>query len=225
MAEENGQKIAMRYFLTGAVAVGKSTAAAFFRSLQTHDEWLEPRESGMEKDPALIDDPVRITKIDNWVADQVAKKNVILANVSSGLHIVDRAPLDAFAFTKEADWTSKAELLRRAVTPGKATSRKLCPGHVILLLGDPEVMAVRAIAKHKSTDSSKLKKQQDLLNIVYGCRGFGVTVVDTRDKNSFRVAKEIANIIHCKPYQEADIDGWLRGIAVSQIVAAAQPKI
>lgn len=209
LAEEYGQNVAMRFFLTGAVAVGKSTTAAFFRSLQTHDEWLEPREEGMEKDPELIESPEQIAKIDKWVTEQIAKKNVILSNAGTGIHIVDRAPLDAFAFTKECGWVAKAKLLRSAVSPGMATSRKLCPGHVILLTGDPDVMAVRAIAKHKSTDADKLRKQQDLLKIAYGERGIGVTVIDTKYKSALRVAKEVARVIHCEKYVEANIDDWL----------------
>jgi hypothetical protein len=213
LVEESGGKNIYRYFITGPVSVGKSTMISHFQSLKTHDEWLEPRPLGMEKDPSKVKDN-DIKQIDAWVARQIGLKNVGLLEYSTGLHIIDRAPLDAFAFTPRKGWVDKAKFIKKGISPGKA-NRKLCPGHIILMIGDPSVMASRSIMKHKDTDAKNLEDQQKVLEKVYKNEKQGVNVVDvvdTRDKTVEQVAKEIARIIHCNEYTEANMQEWLNRI-------------
>jgi broad-specificity NMP kinase len=80
-------------------------------------------------------------------------------------------------------------------------------------------MAARAIVGHRDTDAEHLKKQQDMLEIVYQKRGKGVTTVDTRDKSIRQVAKEIAKIVHLAPYEEAPMQKWLDQIEEGSIKA------
>lgn len=217
LLENEGLHENYKYYLVGSVAVGKTTALSNFRSLATQDEWLETMPEDMAKDPSKVDDD-NINLIDKWIADQVAKKNYRLLNCSPGIHIIDRAPLDAFAFTpltKDA-WIDKARLLKSAISPGRA-NRKLCSAHVILLTGDPFVMASRAIANQRDTDSQKLKKQQDLLLHTYtkagDGSGEGVTILDTKNKTKSQVAKEIARIIYLDKYIPAPLNDWLENFA------------
>lgn len=211
LVEERGKINIYRYFITGPVSVGKSTMISHFQSLKTYDEWLEPRPPGMEKDPSKVENKDDLKQIDAWIAKQIGLKNVDLLEYSTGLHIIDRAPLDAFAFTPPDEWIEKAQLIKKGVSPGKS-KRELCPGHIIFMIGDPQVMASRAIMKHKDTDANKLEEQQDVLKEVYGKEKMGVTVVDTRDKTIGQVAKEIARIIHCNHYTEANMQEWLNQI-------------
>lgn len=213
LLENEGLFTNYKYYLVGSVAVGKTTALSNFRSLATQDEWLEPMPEDMAKDPSKVDAD-NINLIDKWIASQVAKKNYRLLNCTSGIHMIDRAPLDAFAFTPltKEEWMNKASLLKSEISPKKAT-RGLCPAHVILLTGDPPVMASRAIANQRDTDAEKLKKQQDLLLYTYtkaGCdSGTGVTVLDTKNKTKSQVAKEIARIIYLNEYIPAPLNDWL----------------
>lgn len=211
LVEEKGGIDIYRYFITGSVSVGKSTMLSHFQSLKTHDEWLEPLPPGMEKDPAKVEDKDDIKQIDDWIAKQIGLKNVELLDNPTGLHIIDRAPLDAFAFTPVEEWVDKAQLIKKEIRPGKST-RELCPGHIIFMIGDAEVMASRAIMRHKDTDAKSLKKQQVMLEQVYGGGKTGVTIVDTRDKTIWQVAKRIARIIHCDVYTEANMQEWLNKI-------------
>jgi len=197
-----------KYFVTGSVAVGKSTTVSHFKNLTTHEEWLDPLVEGMEKDPSLLT-PEEREFIDNFIAEQVALKNSILDQRTSGIYIVDRCPLDAFAFTKNNLWKEKAELLRSKINPGLA-NRKLCPGHIIFLTGDPNVIAIRALAAHKRTDDKKLKAQQEKLKYVYTKFEKGVSIIDIRDKNISQVVKEVAKVIHENEYTEAPMDEKLR---------------
>ncbi|MDD2319445.1 MAG: SIR2 family protein [Geobacteraceae bacterium] len=213
LCEETGVNPLYYYFVTGCVSVGKSTAVSNFSSLVTHDEWLEPRESGMEKDPTLVKKDI-IKKIDEWVYDQLGKKNKVLLRETEGINIVDRAPLDAFAFnTPKKSWPKKAKLIMNKVRPDRSETR-LCKGHIILLVGDPNVMEVRSILKHKMTDSSKLQKQQDSLLEVY--KRNKVTIIDTRNYDTCQVAKQIARIIYCEDYNPVEMHDWLEKIEKGQ---------
>lgn len=49
-----------------------------FRSLRTHEEWLDERVPGMEKDPSFVNKDVKIQEIDYWVAEQWQAKNFVL---------------------------------------------------------------------------------------------------------------------------------------------------
>lgn len=204
-ADECGVDPMYRFLITGAVGAGKSTMVSNFRSLRSYDEWLEPRRPGMEKDPSKLDSDT-IRAIDSWVNRQLYLKNLAMLDAKEGVHIVDRAPLDAFAFGPRDGWATKARQIREAIAPDESNKR-LVPAHIILLTGDPEVMAVRAISKHKETDGDALKEQQKLLLKIY--TGDGVSVVDTRDKSAKQVVKEIASIIHRQKYAQMDLAGRL----------------
>ena len=207
-AEENGSSTKFRFLVTGCVSVGKSTTVSQFRSLKTLDEWLDQRAPGMEKDPAKLT-PDEVLEIDRFVAKQIGLKNLNLLNSGDGVLIVDRAPLDAFAFTNLDKWMEKAGRLREGVSPRRA-ERALCSAHIIFLVGDPAVMAVRSLGRHKEMDVEHLRRQQTLLETVYQGRD-GVSVVYTVDKTVAQVTKEVASIIHRKlPYTEAALDEWLR---------------
>lgn len=217
LAEEVGLVTQMRFLVTGVVAVGKSTVVSNFRSLRSYGEWLEPRRPGMEKDPSKVNS-ASIREIDAWVAKQLNLKNLAMQDAKLGIHIVDRAPLDAFAFTPPSEWRQKAVSIREAVSPGKS-NRKLVPAHIILLTGDPDVIAVRAISNHRDTDSEALKRQQDLLKHVYCQPDSPVTVIDTRDKSIRQVVKEVARVVHLGKYAEMSIHECLLKVERGEIHA------
>lgn len=215
LAQEVVRHYSFRYFVVGSVAAGKSTTVNYFRSLLTQDEWTEQRAPNMEKAPDLLTEVEKV-EIDNWVAEQVNQKNMNLLDTAiSGIHVIDRAPLDAFAFTLEEDmWKSKATLLLGAVAPGLATERKLVPGHVIFLQNDAAVMAERAISLHKNTNAEKLNSQQNALLHVYEKLKpkDGMTLINAFQKTPGEVAKEVAKIIFREGYVETDMHQLLLDI-------------
>ena len=216
MIDQLGLHSVYRFYLTGSVCVGKSTAVSQFRSLRTHDEWLERKVEGMEKDPNKVNDDEKIKQIDLWVAEQWRNKNYILSQQKSGIHIIDRAPLDAFAFTPEEEWVAKAKLTKENITPEKSTT-KLCKGKIILLIGDPNEMSVRALRLQKEVSVEDLKHRQKLLKIVYSDSNNGIIELDTRSKSRERVAKEICKIIHLDTYEECDMQEILEKIEKEKI--------
>ncbi|WP_158238584.1 SIR2 family protein [Pollutimonas subterranea] len=214
-AQEIVQHWSFRFFVVGSVAAGKSTTVGNFRSMLTQDEWTEQRAPNMEKAPDLLTDDQK-NEIDRWVADQVNQKNLNLMNTAySGIHVIDRAPLDAFAFTLDkTEWPAKAKLLREAITPGLATDRRLVPGHVVFLKNHAGVMAERAISLHKNTTEEKLQTQQDELLHVYKKLkpAIGLTIVNAFQKTPSEVVKEVARVIFNNKYEEADMHQLLLSI-------------
>jgi hypothetical protein len=215
VAQEVVQHSSFRFFVVGSVAAGKSTTVNNFRSMLTQDEWTEERAPNMEKAPELLTQDQK-KEIDSWVADQVNQKNLnLMASTDHGIHVIDRAPLDAFAFTLERDeWPAKAKLLREAITPGLARNRRLVPGHVVFLHNDPVVMAERAISLQKATDSEKLATQQNALLHVYKKLKptGGLTVINAFQKTPGEVTKEVARVIFSEKYEEADMHQLLLDI-------------
>jgi hypothetical protein len=206
LLDKLGLKNVYKYYIAGSVCVGKSTIVSHFKNLNTIEEWLDIFPEGMEKDPSKAQERLKI--IDEWIAKQWYRKNIIINECNCGILIIDRTPLDAFAFTDEDKWADKAILTKQEISPGRS-NYILSPGHIILLIGDPKVMGVRAIICHRDTDADHLLKQQEMLIKVYSSINHGVTRVDTTNRNISQVIKEVARIIHCSDYQEAPMQEWL----------------
>ena len=81
----------------------------------------------------------------------------------------------------------------------------------------PSTMASRAILSQKETDSTKLKKQQKLINYIYSQAPMGIRRIDTRNKTKAQVAKEIARIIFLDDYEEAPLNQMLEDIRTGKI--------
>jgi len=215
IAEDIHVPTAYRFFLTGSVSVGKSTSVSHFRSLLTSDEWLEQKEEGMDADPTIID-PEKIKRIDKWVAQQWRLKNHSLNSRNHAVQIVDRCPLDAFAFTPENEWISKAKLTKELVTPNPDNT-PLCKGRVILMTGDPSVMAVRALRVQKTVTQEKLCYRQNLLRVVYDKNVCGITEINTCEKSIRCVVKDICRVVHIEDYAECDLQIILDKIEAGKI--------
>ena len=204
-ANDHGIDLMFTYLVTGAVGAGKSSVISHFRSLRQHDEWLEPRFPGMEQAVDLLDDEY-LRMIDEWVDQQFALKNRVLHAKENaiGVHILDRGPLDPLAFTKDGRIDRRAKRLHGAITRSKL-QRAVVPAHVILLIGDPDEMAIRAKARGKVFTSSVLRRQQDDLCTVYGDES-GTTIIDTRGLTITEVVKRVAAIVHRNDYCELNLD-------------------
>ena len=196
------------FVVTGAVGSGKSSVISHFRSLRQHDEWLEPRLEGMERQ---IEDlsSTQVEKIDRWVDQQFALKNSVLHNQeqnSVAIHILDRGPLDPLAFVKGSRVTDRAQKLKKAMK--HKLEQVIVPSHVVVLVADPKEMEIRAATRGKAFSEISLTKQQQALLGTYG-DGKGVTVVDTRGLSLSQVVRRVAKIIHRDPYHELDLSARL----------------
>lgn len=202
------------FVVTGAVGSGKSSVISHFRSLRQHDEWLEPRLEGMERQ---VDDlpAIQIEKIDRWVDQQFSFKNIVLHAPENtvAVHILDRGPLDPLAFAQGGQMMDRALKLQKAMK--HKLQKVIVPSHVILLLADPKEMEIRAATRGKQFSEMSLEKQQDALRKIYGT-GSGVTVIDTRGLTLHQVVGRVARVIHRDPYVEIDLSARLKEFAEPQ---------
>lgn len=196
-AEQHEIPVRFRFYVTGALGVGKSTTINHFRNLVALDEWLDQRLPILGKDWEILKEDEKKTA-DEWIISQFKRKNDILRNEREGIFILDRGPLDPLSFTPDAEWNSKANRLLSAICPGKA-KWSVEDGRVILLQGEGSELALRMIlTQRKDYTDEKLQKMEQRLGKGYGIEG--VTRFDTRGLPPSDVARRVAEIIHLEPY-------------------------
>ncbi len=194
------------YYLTGAIGVGKSTTASLLRSLHVLDEWLEVRPLVLAKPWDQLT-PDESKEVDSWIIDQFCIKNDTLRYLDPALALVDRPPLDPLTFTKVEERPDKAKSLLDGICPGRKW--KIESGVVILLIGDPEVLAsrVRATGRNDYSIQRLTDLQKSVLDIY---QGEGVHKIDTKNLSILEVTKKVSEIIHRYKYVPYDLDKELQ---------------
>jgi len=230
-----------KFFITGAVAAGKSTTFNQFKSFLTFDEWLEEMPSKMELAPSGIKEDEE-KAIDNWIAVQINRKNTNLIDKTNlyqpCIAIIDRAPSDAYSFFTDINdlispetpgaetekevrlkklsnlWKAKAKLHLSKLSRGSI----LTGGKIIFLEGEICEMEKRAKQKFREYTARDLKIQQEELHyIAEGAKKLSgkddsVAFVNVTNKTIEQVTKEVAEIIFFDEYQEVDFQDILLSI-------------
>ncbi len=231
-AEDESIDTVYHFYVVGAVGAGKSTVVSHLRDLVTHDEWVEDRLPALAEvwDQLDTDEQTKKKKqrkkkkakkkketkketkkdrIDEWIAQQFREKNHILSDEKVGLIVTDRCPLDPLVFTDTKEWQRKASFLLDRVCRG--TNTKLVPGHIILLLDDPEVLDLRVRRTNKKYRAAELGRMQESLKHLYSMSE--MTCVDCRFRSLHDVMKEVGRIVHLtEKHEAADIDGRMNEI-------------
>ncbi|GBE10260.1 hypothetical protein BMS3Abin12_00822 [bacterium BMS3Abin12] len=196
-AAQHDIQVRYRYYVTGALGVGKSTAINQFRNLVVLDEWLEQRLSILGKGWDKLTDDEKST-VDEWIVKQFKTKNDILRHDREGIFLMDRGPLDPITFTPDAEWSDKSAQLLNTICPGQA-QWQVEDGRVILLQGEGAELALRmVITKRDDYTAEKLVSMEERLGKIYGVEG--VTRFDTRGLVPSDVARRVAEIIHLEVY-------------------------
>lgn len=197
-AEQHDIRVKYRFYITGAMGVGKSTVINQFRNLYVLDEWMEERLEVLAKpwdDLTLAERE----QADSWIVNQFKLKNDLLRNNREGIFVMDRGPLDPVTFTPEDEWCSKAERLLDAICPGQA-QWSVEDGRVVLLRGECGELALRMImTQRKAYTADKLKELEEKLRTVYGSNG--VTEFDTNGLSPTDVTRRLAEVIHLDNYE------------------------
>lgn len=199
-------------YITGPVGVGKTTVKNLINCFCTINEWTSTEliPEALKKPPEALTRSER-EKIDEWIANQVNLKNLKLRNLDPGIYVIDRCPLDAFAFTSLHEWQKKAKFLNTHL------ERKIIGGHIILLLGDPHVMAIRALKDGKTPTDESISLQQELLKKVYPSDEDGITVINTHRKTPSQIVKIIIKKIFFEKYNIFQLQEWLDNIELGVI--------
>lgn len=160
-----------KYYISGPVASGKSTLLENLRGFETLEEWPErtPAELYMDHKRLM---PEQRVEVDKWVYRQLKVKNKHFVRSEPGIHVMDRAPLDLFAFSiDEAENSRKAGEIKDQVE----NDEKLSDGKVMLVVASPDVLVERQLRRGRlptdkggvSYDGVSLKSQTEQLLLTY----------------------------------------------------------
>jgi predicted ATPase len=203
------------FYIAGSVASGKTTLLSYFRNTYVFDEWLEPRIPEIVK-PSNVLTPSERAIADAWVLKQVRMKNNNLSAMKSGIYFVDRAPLDAFAFTEAGKFKEKAEMLDKEVC-GTKDRKRLHSGCVFLLEADPKELQTRMFRRGRSESSADyLADQQEQLKAVYS--GGGRYLIDAKCASAHSLARQIAQIVYRQPYVAFECDERLLQVKMTGVL-------
>jgi hypothetical protein len=196
------------YYLIGSVGVGKSTAISNFRNLITYDEWVDERRPDMaipEKRIPPSKKKKQVAEINRWTAEQFRKKNLALAKKQTGIHLVDRCPLDPLTFGTKSERRAKADDLLKTITDKQ--SHPIEKGHLIYLEGDTGDIQQRNTYKHKYWTPNEIEDLIDKIDAIY--KKTPRTNICTRGRSVFQVSREIAKVIFLDPYNDVNLEAEL----------------
>lgn len=186
-----------RFYLTGALGVGKSSTVNQLRNLMVLDEWAEPRLPLLAKPWDTLTHSER-DKCDSWIAKQFKIKNDKLRHEKIGIALVDRPPMDPLVFTPLSERSTKAFFLLNTICPGGKW--EIAEGTVIFLVGNSKELAARVLVTGKSGyTEDRLSDMENSLRSVYD--GEGVRIVDTRGMSIAQVTRRVSEIIHFEEYK------------------------
>jgi len=212
-ADEVGAKTRFVYYLSGPVGAGKTSVVQKFKSLAWLGEWVDSRPSLLMK-PHVELTPEERAEVDAWVSDQFRRKNFKVSELGQALVICDRTPLDPLAFTLSTERAARAEQHFKQLFPGNST-RKLEPGHVIVLCASGEELLSRAKERHLTATPQYLEEQQSAIKDLLGCPSAGITVLSTSGRNLSQVVRCVAHIVHLDGYSEVNLHDRLKALKTS----------
>jgi hypothetical protein len=193
-----------RYYITGAVGSGKSTAVNNLRSLKTFDEWLDPKIDLMEKPAKDLSDEEKET-VNKWIDDQFSRKNFNIKDNNFCISVIDRSPIDPLAFQTDSNGKIVLKDVKTRAKELKETYKPFIPkGCVILLNGNPEELLAHVVSRHKNATVKYIKYQQDFLISMFPHNE--VYILETRGLSEYEVTKKISLIIFTEKYREIDMN-------------------
>jgi hypothetical protein len=135
--------------------------------------------------------------------DQIRLKNGRFQEARGGIHVMDRAPLDAFAFTPKGEQSAKADLIWQRVCVEYSPLEK---GTVLFLKGRPEDLAMRQRWRGRSGDAGYIATQQRELAETYSWSDDRAYEIDTTGQSVDVVVRRMLRLIHLCEYRHFNFD-------------------
>jgi hypothetical protein len=190
--------LAYRFYLTGAIGVGKSTVSKHLQNLSVLDEWVETRLSTLAKPWDTLTGAER-KPTDAWINKQFHQKNETLWGKTIGMFLVDRPPLDPLVFAPLDDRPARAKSLVKAIC--RKRGRVILDGAICILRGEPKELSVRVMATGRDGyTADKVLQMQDTMATLYA--GPGAFPLETCGMSVSDVTKKVAELICFEPYVE-----------------------
>jgi len=200
-----GVRTDYRYYLTGSVGAGKTTAIEQIRCLDCFDEWVDRKHPLLHKPHQELTTAER-EEVDGWINQQFRKKNRRVSQASRTVALVDRSPLDPlyFAADKEAE-KGRAVELRQWMVPANSHIKTIAAGHLIILKCDVAVLRTRLASRDKRYSDEQILENQERV-VDFWREHPQATVVDTTNMSIRQVIKRILAIVLFENYAEIDFD-------------------
>lgn len=196
------------YYIVGPVSVGKTSVVSRLRGVDVVDEWLTPRKPEIAKPSHKLTDEER-RDVDLWIMDQIRLKNSVFKRSKCGISVMDRAPLDAFAFTPAAEQKAKADLIWKVACVGGPHGVSLESGTVLLLRGRAVDLEMRQRWRGRSGDRAYVEEQQKELFRTYCVSDGGAYEIDTTGQSLDVVVRRVLKVLHLSDYREFDFNSRL----------------
>lgn len=128
------------YYIVGCPASGKTTLLENLRCFYTIEEWTQPLPPTMHgRFDKLTEEEQR--DVDRFLDTELIKKDKIATSMKTGFVIMDRAPLDLFAFsTAPEENMRKVNQVKTITNNGVSDFSK---GHIIFLEASASELALR----------------------------------------------------------------------------------
>jgi broad-specificity NMP kinase len=192
-----------RFYITGSVGSGKTTALEQIRSIKTFDEWVDRRHPLLGCPHSELTSEQR-QEVDNWINQQFRKKNRRINAANQSISIIDRSPLDPLYFVVDKRSISeRAKELIYWMVPNQGAVKQIASGHIIILKCDPRGLRVRLASRAKSYTEAQLIPQIEIIEETW--KGFPVTVIDTTNMSISQVVSKILETILFCPYESIDL--------------------
>ncbi|MCL2403506.1 MAG: hypothetical protein FWC86_04685 [Coriobacteriia bacterium] len=213
-----------RYYIMGVVGVGKSTLREQLRtalqegtgknqSFNIYEEW--PEAMATEVTHAMESmSRCSAEEIQEWIFSQLADKNELISSDQADLHIIDRSPLDTYAFYPPQEWEGRAQQLLNVLHEKDSTP--LAPGELIFLHGSPRIIYERMDrAREYSVNSIAQQQSSFELLIDYLARDFNYTVkrIDVRNQSPEQVATKAQDIMSASNYSPLNMQNVVEVLA------------
>ncbi|MCG7864770.1 MAG: SIR2 family protein [Candidatus Thiodiazotropha taylori] len=193
------------YYIVGPVASGKSTLLEHLRCFNTFEEWTRPPPEIMYLSSDKLDESNQ-RKVDDFIYSELKEKNLRMDQAGIGIHFMDRAPLDLYAFSKNDDERKQKTCdLVEKVTRDKP----LLNGSIVFLDADGSTLMKRNLRRGrlpgKAGGTDYLRKQAEALKEIYS----PTYILECQNKEPSQVAKEVARHALLEPYSPLDLESIL----------------
>lgn len=220
LSGETSSKTTYRYYVVGPVSSGKSSLIERLRNFRTYEEWGSPPLALMFKDPSTLTEEER-EDVDDWVLTQLAYKDELMRTPKYGIHVMDRAPLDMFAFsTADGDPPKDQNRTKAENLHKKLNRRDVQSGEVIFLEASPETLFERQVRRGRGPEwlhesayrQESLSLQTDSLRDIYAPARRDDTTYLSEDE----VARETAERLLFAPYKPSNLEEIRKRFAAPQ---------
>jgi hypothetical protein len=197
-----------RYYIVGVPGAGKTTVRRQITGVTTIAEWLDPPPEEMALPSPTLNDRQAET-IDQFVVDQVAKKDLAAKEQVEGVVVIDRSPIDAAVFPKKGQTQrEKAIEYARALETRRV---EILDGSVIYLSAAPTEIAAR-LTKKRGTQSRSADPVYDLSRLASlndACLGLyahpNTKVIPTTGRTVREIVFDVARFIYREEYRPVEL--------------------